>query len=175
MKSNDGQQTESQAAVQSVIIVERGPAKEISSFPSPATGILPLSTGPASLATASLLRLLGQQQPSMPLDLVSHLFYGSRKNVDPRWPSVWSHSTDNFLTPSSPGPSTPTPPPPSFPSLQATAVHLFCGSWGGIAPGFFATPWAVSKTYNLAQPLSCGLFYGCSGWQLLVQVRLGLV
>ncbi|CAI6005863.1 unnamed protein product [Closterium sp. NIES-65] len=58
--------------------------------------------------------------------------------------------------------------------VQATPVHLVCGSWGGVAVGFFASPANISRTYNIAQPLSCGVFYGCSAWQLLVQI-LGLL
>ncbi|CAI5946804.1 unnamed protein product [Closterium sp. NIES-65] len=57
---------------------------------------------------------------------------------------------------------------------QATAVHLCCGTWGSVAVGFFASPAAVQRTYQFSDPVPCGLFYGCGGSQLLVQI-LGLL
>ncbi|CAI7825251.1 unnamed protein product, partial [Closterium sp. NIES-53] len=57
--------------------------------------------------------------------------------------------------------------------VNATAVHLGCGTWGSVAVGFFASPAAVQRTYQFSDPVPCGLFYGCGGSQLLVQVRAG--
>ncbi|CAI5523393.1 unnamed protein product [Closterium sp. Naga37s-1] len=58
--------------------------------------------------------------------------------------------------------------------VNATAVHLGCGTWGSVAVGFFASPAAVQRTYQFSGPVPCGLFYGCGGSQLLVQI-LGLL
>ena len=57
--------------------------------------------------------------------------------------------------------------------VYAVACHLFCGSWGALSVGFFATPWGIAQTYGVQQSAvtACGLFYGCGGNQLLVQVR----
>ncbi|GJP71887.1 hypothetical protein CLOP_g2681 [Closterium sp. NIES-67] len=53
--------------------------------------------------------------------------------------------------------------------VQAAPTHLFCGSWGGIAAGLFATKDGIVSTYGVV-PNSWGLFYGGGGWQLLVQI-----
>ncbi|GJP41194.1 hypothetical protein CLOM_g870 [Closterium sp. NIES-68] len=58
--------------------------------------------------------------------------------------------------------------------VNATAVHLCCGTWGSLAVGFFASPAAVQRTYQFTEPVPCGLFYGCGGSQLLVQI-IGLL
>ncbi|CAI5970706.1 unnamed protein product [Closterium sp. NIES-65] len=52
--------------------------------------------------------------------------------------------------------------------VQAAPTHLFCGSWGGVAAGLFATKDGITATYGVVPP-SWGLFYGGGGWQLLVQ------
>ncbi|CAI7811389.1 unnamed protein product [Closterium sp. NIES-54] len=53
--------------------------------------------------------------------------------------------------------------------VQAAPTHLFCGSWGGVAAGLFATKDGITATYGVV-PSSWGLFYGGGGWQLLVQI-----
>jgi Amt family ammonium transporter len=42
--------------------------------------------------------------------------------------------------------------------VDAAPVHLFCGMWGLIAPGLFATPANLKAAYNL--DTGYGLFYG---------------
>ena len=40
--------------------------------------------------------------------------------------------------------------------VDASPVHLFCGIWGTLAAGIFATPDNVEMAYGTG---SCGLFY----------------
>lgn len=51
--------------------------------------------------------------------------------------------------------------------VNATPVHLFCGAWGILAPGFFTSKslYAESRGPELADEC-CGVFYGCGGKQL---------
>ena len=55
--------------------------------------------------------------------------------------------------------------------VMAAPTHLFCGTWGALAVGFFATKHGIKDTYNIKQPLGHGIFYGGNGKQLAVQVR----
>eukprot|EP00803_Ostreobium_quekettii_P002948 evm.model.scf_2798.3 EVM.evm.TU.scf_2798.3 scf_2798:13298-18695(+) len=52
--------------------------------------------------------------------------------------------------------------------LDASSVHFFCGIWGVIAPGLFATPVNVENVYE--RRTDVGIFYGGDGSQLGVQV-----
>ncbi|GAB4818259.1 hypothetical protein N2152v2_005305 [Parachlorella kessleri] len=56
--------------------------------------------------------------------------------------------------------------------LDASPVHFFCGMWGLLAPGFFATQTSTEQVYTYAR--DWGVFYGGQGYQLGVQV-LGVV
>ena len=56
--------------------------------------------------------------------------------------------------------------------VSAGPTHLFCGTWGAVAAGLFATQQGIYRTYHV-WPSSWGLFYGGGGWQLLVQVGGG--
>lgn len=57
--------------------------------------------------------------------------------------------------------------------VQAVPTHLFCGSWGAIAVGFFATSRDIHNTYGI-EPQAQGLFYG-KDWNLLGVQILGLL
>mmetsp|Transcript_17121 Transcript_17121/g.22617 ORF Transcript_17121/g.22617 Transcript_17121/m.22617 type:complete len:469 (+) Transcript_17121:103-1509(+) len=51
--------------------------------------------------------------------------------------------------------------------VGAAPVHMFCGIWGVIASGFFATESAYSAAYYGARASTCcGVFYGGSGAML---------
>ena len=51
--------------------------------------------------------------------------------------------------------------------VDASPVHLFCGAWGVIAAGLFATPTNYKLAYyDYGSETPCGLFYGCGGTQL---------
>lgn len=52
--------------------------------------------------------------------------------------------------------------------LDASPVHFFCGIWGVISVGFFATPANVLNTYERKPDV--GIFYGGDGHQLGVQI-----
>lgn len=52
--------------------------------------------------------------------------------------------------------------------LDTAPVHLFCGVWGVIASGFFATESGVERAYR--NNADWGVFYGGSGDQLGVQL-----
>jgi Amt family ammonium transporter len=52
--------------------------------------------------------------------------------------------------------------------LDASPVHLFCGAWGTLAAGLFATERNVVAVYGYAN--GWGAFYGGGGVQLGVQV-----
>lgn len=54
--------------------------------------------------------------------------------------------------------------------VDAAPVHLFCGAWGLLAVGFFATETSTQLTYGYAD--GWGVFYGSSAKQLGMQVRL---
>ena len=54
--------------------------------------------------------------------------------------------------------------------VQAVPVHLGAGVWGVLAAGLFAAPDAYADTYSRHQHLCCGLFYGCGGRQLGLQL-----
>ena len=62
-------------------------------------------------------------------------------------------------------------------AAQAIPVHCFCGMWGLISVGFFASPISANGSYG--SPL-CGIFYagayGCetAGKQLLAQIVFAL-
>lgn len=56
--------------------------------------------------------------------------------------------------------------------LDASPVHFFCGAWGVVATGLFATESGVKAAYGYAD--GWGAFYGGGGKQLGVQL-LGMV
>eukprot|EP00897_Mesotaenium_endlicherianum_P003408 jgi/Mesen1/3095/ME000184S02161 len=56
--------------------------------------------------------------------------------------------------------------------VMAAPTHLFCGSWGGIAVGFFGTPYGIRRTYDIEHPRAWGIFHGGNGHLLGVQVGL---
>jgi Amt family ammonium transporter len=56
--------------------------------------------------------------------------------------------------------------------LNASPVHLFCGAWGLLASGFFATESKVTAAYGYAG--GWGVFYGGGGTQFGIQI-LGIV
>jgi len=56
--------------------------------------------------------------------------------------------------------------------LDASPVHFFCGMWGVVASGFFATESKVFASYGHAE--GWGVFYGGSGEQFGIQI-LGIV
>lgn len=56
--------------------------------------------------------------------------------------------------------------------VDASPVHFFCGAWGLLASGFFATENNVISVYGYAN--DWGVFYGGKGYQLGLQV-LGIV
>ncbi|EFN53469.1 hypothetical protein CHLNCDRAFT_136742 [Chlorella variabilis] len=56
--------------------------------------------------------------------------------------------------------------------VEAAPVHFFCGAWGLLSVGFFATQTSTEMAYGYAD--DWGVFYGGSGKQLGMQV-LGIV
>ena len=49
--------------------------------------------------------------------------------------------------------------------VLAIPVHLFCGAWGCIAVGLFASPLNADAAFSVD---TCGIFYGCDeGWSQL--------
>lgn len=55
----------------------------------------------------------------------------------------------------------------SYPCAWQAPVHLFCGMWGMVASGLFATREGWTLVYgNGLEDKCCGLFYGC-GFNLL--------
>eukprot|EP01025_Chloroclados_australasicus_P045062 TRINITY_DN4914_c1_g1_i2.p1 TRINITY_DN4914_c1_g1~~TRINITY_DN4914_c1_g1_i2.p1 ORF type:complete len:540 (+),score=48.63 TRINITY_DN4914_c1_g1_i2:117-1736(+) len=54
--------------------------------------------------------------------------------------------------------------------VEAIPVHFFCGIWGLISVGFFATETAVNRIFDPRPTQDWGVFYGGSGHQLGVQV-----
>ncbi|KAL4427117.1 hypothetical protein ABPG77_001121 [Micractinium sp. CCAP 211/92] len=56
--------------------------------------------------------------------------------------------------------------------VDAAPVHFFCGAWGLLAVGFFATETSTQQAYTYAR--DWGVLYGGSGKQLGMQV-LGIV
>lgn len=58
--------------------------------------------------------------------------------------------------------------------VMAVPVHLFCGSWGALANGFFATDEGIRRTYSVEDVYSKGIFYGGNGKLLGIQI-LGLL
>jgi Amt family ammonium transporter len=56
--------------------------------------------------------------------------------------------------------------------VEAAPVHFFCGMWGLLSVGFFATKTSTELAYGYAA--DWGVFYGGSGKQLGMQV-LGIV
>eukprot|EP00002_Diphylleia_rotans_P030126 TRINITY_DN6174_c0_g1_i1.p1 TRINITY_DN6174_c0_g1~~TRINITY_DN6174_c0_g1_i1.p1 ORF type:complete len:507 (+),score=87.93 TRINITY_DN6174_c0_g1_i1:90-1610(+) len=57
--------------------------------------------------------------------------------------------------------------------LEAAAVHGFCGMWGVISTGLFATAENIQTVYGLkSKPDQYGLFYGGGGEQLGVQLLM---
>ncbi|GAB4813391.1 hypothetical protein N2152v2_000437 [Parachlorella kessleri] len=56
--------------------------------------------------------------------------------------------------------------------LDASPIHLFCGMWGILSVGFFATEASTESVYHYAN--DWGVFYGGKGYQLGAQV-LGVV
>ncbi|BBN10952.1 pyruvate dehydrogenase phosphatase [Marchantia polymorpha subsp. ruderalis] len=58
--------------------------------------------------------------------------------------------------------------------VMAAPVHLFCGTWGGLAVGFFAAPYEIRLTFGIDEPSAWGLFHGGGLAQLGTQV-IGLL
>ena len=59
--------------------------------------------------------------------------------------------------------------------LNASPVHLFCGFWGLIATGLFATQENYKMAINdYGDDTPCGLFYGCGPNQLFANLIFGL-
>lgn len=54
--------------------------------------------------------------------------------------------------------------------VMAAPVHLFCGTWGGIAVGLFGTKANIRHSFSIENPRGWGLFHGGGFRQLLVQV-----
>lgn len=54
--------------------------------------------------------------------------------------------------------------------VHSVAVHLACGTWGGLSAGLFATADGIRSTYGVENPRDVGVFYGGSGHLLGVQI-----
>ncbi|GAQ84673.1 Protein phosphatase 2C family protein [Klebsormidium nitens] len=54
--------------------------------------------------------------------------------------------------------------------VHSVAVHLACGTWGGLSAGLFATADGIRSTYGIENPRDVGVFYGGSGHLLGVQI-----
>lgn len=54
--------------------------------------------------------------------------------------------------------------------VMAGPVHLFCGTWGGLAVGLFSAPYEIKNTFGIKSPRAWGLFHGGGLNQLGCQV-----
>merc|ERR1712070_276485 len=52
--------------------------------------------------------------------------------------------------------------------LDASPVHMFCGAWGVISVGLFATKYNVEQAYGTSEDY--GIFYGAGPTQLGIQL-----
>merc|ERR1712070_338051 len=52
--------------------------------------------------------------------------------------------------------------------LDASPVHMFCGAWGVISVGLFATKYNVEQAYGTSEDY--GIFYGAGPAQLGIQL-----
>eukprot|EP01025_Chloroclados_australasicus_P048896 TRINITY_DN5548_c0_g1_i4.p1 TRINITY_DN5548_c0_g1~~TRINITY_DN5548_c0_g1_i4.p1 ORF type:complete len:551 (+),score=31.60 TRINITY_DN5548_c0_g1_i4:79-1653(+) len=57
--------------------------------------------------------------------------------------------------------------------VDASPIHFFCGAWGVLAVGLFATKQNIQQTYDF-EPVDYGIIYGGSGQQLAIQL-LGIL